>query len=192
VGHVEPLLVEAVEEAGGRLATEGVLDLLADLRPQLRVEPERRTAWITIPHEHEVELSPLDPLVLSPSYFVWPHLRVNCDPPFPVSLIYPPRSMRKQVAPKLPSGELVEGLRALGDDTRLRVLALIAERPRSTQELAPLVGMSEAGLSKHLRLLARAGVLESRREGYYVLYSLVPERLESLSTSLLAFIRRTG
>jgi DNA-binding transcriptional ArsR family regulator len=192
VGHVEPLLVEAVEEAGGRLATEGVLDLLADLRPQLRVEPERRTAWITIPHEHEVELSPLDPLVLSPSYFVWPHLRVNCDPPFPVSLIYPPRSMRKQVAPKLPSGELVEGLRALGDDTRLRVLALIAERPRSTQELAPLVGMSEAGLSKHLRLLARAGVLESQREGYYVLYSLVPERLESLSTSLLAFIRRTG
>ena len=189
---VEPLLVEAVEEAGGRLATAGVLDLLADLRPQLRVEPEQRAAWIKIPHEHEVELSPLDPLVLSPSYFVWPHLRVNCDPPFPVSLIYPPRSVREQVAPKLPSGELVEGLRALGDDTRLRVIALIAERPRSTQELAPLVGMSEAGLSKHLRLLARAGVLESRREGYYVLYSLAPERLESLSASLLAFIRRGG
>jgi DNA-binding transcriptional ArsR family regulator len=50
--------------------------------------------------------------------------------------------------------------------------------------------MSEAGLSKHLRLLARAGVLESRREGYYVLYSLAPERLETLSASLLAFIRR--
>jgi DNA-binding transcriptional ArsR family regulator len=151
-----------------------------------------RAAWIKISHEHEVELSPLDPLVLSPSYFVWPHLRVNCDPPFPVSLIYPPRSVREQVAPKLPSGELVEGLRALGDDTRLRVLVLIAERPRSTQELAPLVGMSAAGLSKHLRLLARAGVLESRREGYYVLYSLAPERLESLSASLLAFIRRGG
>ena len=34
--------------------------------------------------------------------------------------------------------------------------------------------MREAGLSKHLRLLARAGALEFRREGYYVLYSLVP------------------
>jgi DNA-binding transcriptional ArsR family regulator len=52
--------------------------------------------------------------------------------------------------------------------------------------------MSEAGLSKHLRLLARAGVLESRREGYYVLYNLAPERLESLSASLLAYIRRSG
>jgi DNA-binding transcriptional ArsR family regulator len=97
--------------------------------------------------------------------------------------------VREEAAPKLPSGELVDGLRALGDDTRVRVLALIAERPRSTQELAPLVGISEAGLSKHLRLLARAGVLESRRDGYYVLYSLVPDRLVALSATMLAFVR---
>jgi DNA-binding transcriptional ArsR family regulator len=71
----------------------------------------------------------------------------------------------------------------------LRVLALIAARPRSTQELAPLVGMSQAGLSKHLRLLARAGVLESRRDGYYVLYSLVPDRLAARSATFVAFVR---
>ena len=124
--------------------------------------------------------------------FVWPHLRVNCDPPFPVSLIYPPRSMRKQVAPKLPSGELVEGLRALGDDTRLRVLALIAERPRSTQELAPLLGLSEAAVSKHLRILAEAGVLSAKRDGYYVLYSLERERLAALSSTVLAFLDGDG
>jgi DNA-binding transcriptional ArsR family regulator len=117
----------------------------------------------------------------------WPSS--SCGRSTTTSLIYPPRSVREEAAPKLPSGELVDGLRALGDDTRLRVLALIAERPRSTQELAPLVGLSEAGLSKHLRLLARAGVLESRRDGYYVLYSLVPDRLVALSATLLAFIR---
>jgi uncharacterized protein DUF5937 len=101
---IEPILVEAVEEAGARLASEGVLGLLADLRPQLRVEPEHRAAWIKIPHEHEVALSPQEPLVLSPSYFVWPHLRVNCDPPFPTSLIYPPRAAcarrRRQSCPR--------------------------------------------------------------------------------------------
>ena len=47
--------------------------------------------------------------------------------------------------------------RALADETRLQVLRLIAERPRSTQELAPLVGLSEAALSKHLRFLAEVG-----------------------------------
>jgi hypothetical protein len=51
--------------------------------------------------------------------------------------------------------------------------------------------LCEAGLSKHLRLLARAGVLESRRDGYYVLYSLVPDRLLALSATQLAFIRPT-
>jgi DNA-binding transcriptional ArsR family regulator len=54
--------------------------------------------------------------------------------------------------------------------------------------LAPLVGISEAGLSKHLRQLTEAGLLESRREGYYVLYSLVPERIEPLSESLRRFL----
>ena len=68
-------------------------------------------------------------------------------------------------------------LRALADPTRLRALKLIAARPRTTQELAPLVGISEAGLSKHLRQLARAGVVESHREGYYVGYTLATERI---------------
>ena len=80
--------------------------------------------------------------------------------------------------------------RALGDDTRLRALRLIADRPRSTQELVPLVGITEAGLSKHLRALAEAGVLEARRDGYYVLYSLRPERLAPLSSAVLSFLGR--
>ena len=75
-------------------------------------------------------------------------------------------------------------MRALGDPTRLRILQHISRRPRSTQELAPLVGLSEAGASKHLRLLAAAGILEARREGYYVVYSLVHERVETLAADL--------
>ena len=67
-------------------------------------------------------------------------------------------------------------------------MKLIAERPRSTQELAPLVGISQAGLPKHLRLLARAGVLETRREGYYVLYSLAPDRIDALPDAVRRFM----
>jgi DNA-binding transcriptional ArsR family regulator len=74
------------------------------------------------------------------------------------------------------------------DDTRLRILKLIAERPRTTQELGPLVGLSTAGLSKSLRRLAEAGLVAPRREGYYVVYSLDPARIAALSPAIEGFL----
>jgi DNA-binding transcriptional ArsR family regulator len=93
---------------------------------------------------------------------------------------------------RLHSEDVVHVLRALADETRLRALKLIAAGERSTQELAPLIGISEAGLSKHLRLLARAGLVRSRREGYYVLYSLESERISTLSEAVLSFLQETA
>jgi DNA-binding transcriptional ArsR family regulator len=186
--RLEPILAGAVEDAGQLISEHGLFALLARMRPRLLVEPEKRLAWIKIPHEHDVTIDQENPLVLTPSYFVWPHVRVNCDPPYPPGLVYAPAIVAEQADPPIPSGELLRVLRAVSDETRLRALALIAERPRSTQELAPLVGISEAGLSKHLRTLADAGVVEAHRDGYYVLYSIVRERLRPLSRALLDYL----
>ena len=87
-----------------------------------------------------------------------------------------------------PHQPLLRVLRAVADDTRLRILRLVAERPRTTQELGPLVGLSRAGLSKSLLRLAEAGLVVPRREGYYVVYSLAPERLDALADALRRFL----
>ena len=105
-----------------------------------------------------------------------------------MSVIYPASFVVEDARPRLPSADLVEVLRALGNDTRLRALRLIAERPRSTQELARLIGIGEAGLSKHLRQLSAAGLVTTRREGYYVLYAVSRERILPLSESVLEFL----
>lgn len=75
---------------------------------------------------------------------------------------------------------------ALRDPTRLRILRLIAQQPRSTQELAPLVSLTEAGVSRHLRLLAGVGLLTTHREGYYVVYSIAPDPPPELARILRA------
>jgi DNA-binding transcriptional ArsR family regulator len=186
--RLEPRLAAAVSDAGRRIAADGLYAFLRGLSPRLRVDPAREEFGLDVPHDHRVEVTEEDRLVLVPSAFVWPHVQLNCDPPWPLNVVYPASFVVADARPRIPSADLVRVLRALADDTRLRALKLIAERPRSTQELAPLVGISEAGLSKHLRQLAAAGVVATRREGYYVLYSLVPERLEPLSETLGSFL----
>jgi DNA-binding transcriptional ArsR family regulator len=183
----EPALAESVVTAGREIASDGVFTFLIGLAPTLRVDPTASTFGLDVPHDHEVALSSYNPLLLVPSIYVWPHVRINCDAPWPLCLVYRAPHLAESLRHASPP-ELVGVFRALADPARLRILQQIADRPRSTQELAPLVGLSEAGTSKHLRLLAGAGILETRREGYYVVYSLVRERLEALPADLRRLI----
>jgi DNA-binding transcriptional ArsR family regulator len=190
--RVEPRLADTVSDAGRRIAADGVYDFLRGVSRQLRVEADREEFGIDVGHDHRVEITDARRLLLVPSVYAWPHVHVNCDEPWPPSVIYAAPYLSEASRPPLPSEELIGVLRALSDNTRLRALKLIAERPRSTQELAPLVGISDAGLSKHLRQLSDVGLVRSRREGYYVLYSLVPERIDPLSESLRRFLTGPG
>jgi DNA-binding transcriptional ArsR family regulator len=185
---LEPRLAETVADAGRRIAEDGVYVYLSGLSPQLLINPSRAEICRDLPHEHEVDVRPGAELVLVPSAFVWPHVRINCDPPWPPVIVHPAPFALAQTKPGFPPEDVVHVLRALADPTRLQALRLIAAGERSTQELAPLIGISEAGLSKHLRLLARAGLVRTRREGYYVLYSSDPVRIAQLSEVVLRFV----
>ncbi|WP_412069956.1 ArsR/SmtB family transcription factor [Rubrivirga sp. IMCC43871] len=71
--------------------------------------------------------------------------------------------------------------RLLGDPTRLRVLrALYDVDERTVQELADDTGQSHANTSKHLRLLAEAGVVDGRRDGLHVRYRITDPTLRAL------------
>jgi DNA-binding transcriptional ArsR family regulator len=189
--RIEPELAAGVSEAGHQIEQRGLYGMLRGLWPEVRSDRQAERFWLERPHDHEVSIGPGDTLLLAPSAYVWPHVRVNCDGPWPLGLVFPVSSIAREARPRIPPARLVGMLRALADDTRLRALRLIAERPRSTQELAPLVGVSEAALSKHLRVLADAGLLERRREGYYVLYRLLPGQVAGLAPGLESFLHAT-
>jgi DNA-binding transcriptional ArsR family regulator len=79
---------------------------------------------------------------------------------------------------------------ALADPTRRQVLDLLAARGEgSASGLAAVMPVSRPAVVKHLTVLDRAGLVESRRRGREVLYSVRPEPLESAArwmTSLAA------
>lgn len=67
---------------------------------------------------------------------------------------------------------LLSGLRAAGEPTRLRLLALCAHGELSVTELTQILGQSQPRVSRHLKLLVEAGLLERFREGALVFYRI--------------------
>lgn len=70
---------------------------------------------------------------------------------------------------------LADLLQALADPTRLRILALLRRMELSVGELAVLLEQSQPRVSRHVRILADAGVVERRREGSWVFLTIAGE-----------------
>ena len=64
--------------------------------------------------------------------------------------------------------ELIDIFRALADPTRLRVVALLREMELAIGELAVVLDQSQPRVSRHVRILVEAGIVERRREGSWV------------------------
>jgi len=77
-------------------------------------------------------------------------------------------------APVLPisTDSLLTALRAAGEPTRLRILALLAEGERSVKDLTDILGQSQPRISRHLKLLVEAGLLSRNAEGAWAFFRL--------------------
>ncbi|SMF62973.1 ArsR/SmtB family transcription factor [Allosphingosinicella indica] len=67
-----------------------------------------------------------------------------------------------------------ECFRALGDPTRLRIVALLRLMELSVGELAQVLGQSQPRVSRHVKILIDAGLAERRKEGSWVFLNLAP------------------
>ena len=68
--------------------------------------------------------------------------------------------------------QLLRGLRASADPSRLRLLALLASGEFTVTELTEVLGQSQPRVSRHLKVLSDEGLLERFREQHWVYYRL--------------------
>lgn len=71
--------------------------------------------------------------------------------------------------------KLISMLRAVGDPTRLRLLLLLRQAELTVSELIEIVGQSQPRVSRHLKLLCEAGLLERFKEGSWVFHRAVDD-----------------
>ncbi len=81
--------------------------------------------------------------------------------------------------------------KALADETRLKILNALNEKEMYVELLAERLQLTPATVSFHLKKLSAAGLVETRREQYYMIYSLRREAFD-LTLNQLTFIQTDG
>ena len=74
--------------------------------------------------------------------------------------------------------------RALGDETRLRILEHLVAGERSVSDLMALVDIGQSLMSHHLRILREAGLVLDRRDGRWIHYSIAEPALAACRLAL--------
>ena len=77
----------------------------------------------------------------------------------------------------------------IAEPSRRAILGLLAEAERSVGEIEELLGLSQPSVSKHLRVLREAGLVESRIDAQRRLYRACPEPLMEIDAWLAPFRR---
>jgi ArsR family transcriptional regulator len=81
--------------------------------------------------------------------------------------------------------ELADVFAALGSELRLRIIELVAgHKEMCICELVDALDMSQANVSRHVRVLRSAGILQSRKMGVLVIHRVDPERIAHASSAL--------
>lgn len=75
-------------------------------------------------------------------------------------------------APAIGLDAALAALRAAGEPTRLRILALLADGELTVSDLTDILGQSQPRISRHLKLLVEAGLVERHREGAWAFFGL--------------------
>ena len=78
------------------------------------------------------------------------------------------------------AGQMAELFRALGDTSRIQIIAALTTNDMNVGELAELVNISDSAVSHHLRHLRQMKLVRTHKEGRHVFYSLDDDHVRDL------------
>ena len=81
--------------------------------------------------------------------------------------------------------ELLSFFKALADQSRLKIVGLLAQQPYPVEQLSAILGLGESTVSHHLSRLAEAGLVSAKADGHYSVYSLEPDAVSMMARRLL-------
>ncbi len=78
----------------------------------------------------------------------------------------------EQIPPDEVFGQMQEWYRACADPVRLKILALLMDRPLCVCVIKAVIRIADSKLSYHLNILKKAGMIEGEQQGQYIIYRI--------------------
>lgn len=127
-------------------------------------------------------------LTLIPTTFGWPHLLLVHAPGWHPVIQYPVAG--PELAPHAALELVQHRLEALAHPMRMRICRALARGPHTTGELAGAYAITPPEVSRHIAVLKKAGLLQTRRRGRYVLHQLELSAVARLGSDFLEGVLR--
>lgn len=128
------------------------------------------------PEKKEPGNGEVNKIIVTLSTFLSPHLMLYEQD----HILWLTKTVRMEPKKDEVPGDLLLLFKALGDETRLKILRELSKSPDSTQRLSEKLHITEAGVSKQLKILTEAGLVYKVRHGKYVLYFVEEQSVDSI------------
>ena len=124
-------------------------------------------------------------ILLVPFPFMGPYLMsMSTEDPEPMALFAFDTRRVMSLQASCCAGPDISKLKALADETRLQILLFASESERFGRDIVTHLGISQPGVSRHLRLLTASGLLTVRQEGTSKYYSVCDAELDAIANAI--------
>lgn len=167
IRYIEPLLVRTIKSEITRCEKIGLMEFIKSLHSRIEITEDafhfNKRKFYRMPFDK------IKVININISSFIEPHLLIGMG--FPDMLTLTIRAHLEEGVNQVPT-DLLSILKALSDETRINILRSIYKVKGSTQSLAKELSLTEACVSKHLKILKESGIVEKERKGNYIYYSI--------------------
>lgn len=178
-------ILDTVEEQWMVLQRSDPLDYLAGLHSDISI----KSGHIILKKDtrFRVAINDIDEIMIFPSVFTAPHLMIDIVErrlTIYMNLNFHSATMRIE----LPE-DVLSALKAIGDETRLKIIKLLCSGEKTNQELSEILNLTPGTISLHVKLLREAKMLQSKKIKKFVYYEIIRESLDDLCDELHAFLK---
>ena len=179
---LEPALTRSLKKLLEEWKKIGIAASLDTFHNRIHIEEEEIVLQKN--KEYHFPYSELSNIQATGSTFLSPHLVAGIEK----NQLFLVKHFYAENVEAVPPQELTKLYNGLADGTRLMILKYLKRRPNNTKYLAEKLHISEAAVSKQLKVLADGGLVKKERKGSYVFYSINTEALDFLTYRIYEYL----